>query len=173
MLSVLLVLLVVGSLPLLGVAAEQTLAGALVSLTAVLGLVIFIGNTGVLSLGHVAFMAVGAYVTGLLTMTPAIKEVALPDLPPALASVNLHPVAAALVGAGVVAVLAVGTGVLISRVSGGLDLDTTDATRVTGTAQFLIGHASELARVQHKCRGGKAGRYVLGGQHTQPRNGRE
>ena len=45
------------------------------------GLYVFVGNSGVLSFGNVAFMAVGAYVSALLTMKAAAKSVFLPDLP--------------------------------------------------------------------------------------------
>src|SRR5262249_19248461 len=40
----------------------------------VLGLQIFSGNSGVLSFGHIAFMAVGAYSSALLTIPTAIKQ---------------------------------------------------------------------------------------------------
>jgi len=53
----------------------------LINLIAVVGLYVFVGNSGVLSFGNVAFMAVGAYVSALLTMKPAAKSVFLPDLP--------------------------------------------------------------------------------------------
>ena len=54
---------------------------ALINLVAVVGLYVFVGNSGVLSFGNVAFMAVGAYVSALLTMKAAAKSVFLPDLP--------------------------------------------------------------------------------------------
>ncbi len=118
-LSALVLATVFASSLVLGASSDQTLTTALVSLAAVLSLAIFVGNTGVLSFGHVAFMALGAYVSGLLTMPPAIKAQALPDLPPFLASAEVSPIVAALVGAALVAVVAAGTGVLIGRLSAG------------------------------------------------------
>ena len=53
----------------------------LINLVAVVGLYVFVGNSGVLSFGNVAFMAIGAYVSALLTMKAAAKSVFLPDLP--------------------------------------------------------------------------------------------
>ena len=44
------------------------------SLIIVLGLQIFSGNSGVLSFGHIAFMAIGAYTSALLTIPPEIKK---------------------------------------------------------------------------------------------------
>ena len=59
---------------------------ALINLVAVVGLYVFVGNSGVLSFGNVAFMAVGAYVSALLTMKAAAKSVFLPDLPAFIAA---------------------------------------------------------------------------------------
>ena len=40
----------------------------------VLGLQIFSGNSGVLSFGHIAFIAIGAYTSALLTIPTEIKK---------------------------------------------------------------------------------------------------
>jgi branched-chain amino acid transport system permease protein len=84
---------------------RRTIQG-LINLIAVVGLYVFVGNSGVLSFGNVAFMAVGAYVSALLTMKPAAKSVFLPDLPailahaewPALPGAFAGGIAASLVG---------------------------------------------------------------------------
>ena len=60
------------------------------------------GVTGLFSLGHAGFMAVGAYVTALLTMPPAVKEqnFFLEPIVPILANVNLpFPIAITMGGA--------------------------------------------------------------------------
>ena len=54
---------------------------ALLQMAAVLALATFSGNSGIVSFGHAAFMGVGAYVFGVLTMPPAIQASALPNLP--------------------------------------------------------------------------------------------
>ncbi len=41
----------------------------------------FSGNSGVLSFGHVAFMAIGAYTSALLTIPPEIKEFTYLEMP--------------------------------------------------------------------------------------------
>jgi branched-chain amino acid transport system permease protein len=47
----------------------------------VLGLQIFSGNSGVLSFGHIAFMAIGAYTSALLTIPTAIKQFTYLSMP--------------------------------------------------------------------------------------------
>jgi branched-chain amino acid transport system permease protein len=70
------------------------------------------GFTGVFSLGQIGFLAIGAYVSALLSMPPTVKQpMLLPGLPPWLATLDTtgwHPQAALLfacVAAGVVAAL--------------------------------------------------------------------
>src|ERR1700742_4484184 len=70
----------------------------LINLVAVVGLYVFVGNSGVLSFGNVAFMAVGAYVSALVTMKPAAKTVFLPDLPPFIAQAEWASLPGALAG---------------------------------------------------------------------------
>ena len=41
---------------------------ALVSVAIVVSLYVFVGNSGVLSFGHISFVAVGAYLSGILTL---------------------------------------------------------------------------------------------------------
>ncbi|MEO7447794.1 MAG: branched-chain amino acid ABC transporter permease [Humibacillus sp.] len=72
-------------------------AYALVSLVTAVGLQIFTGTSGVLSFGHIAFMAVGAWAYGLLTIDPTLKKALLPDLFSFLADVHAPwPVALAV-----------------------------------------------------------------------------
>ncbi|GHU50456.1 hypothetical protein FACS1894200_09970 [Spirochaetia bacterium] len=77
------------------------------------------GFTGLFSLGHSGFMAIGAYVSALLTMSPAQKEMNffLAPIVPVLANVQF-PFIPALIAAGLVAALAgflIGTPVLRLR----------------------------------------------------------
>ena len=81
-----------------------------ISLVLVLGLQVFMGNSGLLSFAHIGFMGVGAYASGVLSMPARMKSMALPDLYPILDSVQMSPYPAIVVGglvaAGVAAVLA-------------------------------------------------------------------
>ena len=72
-----------------GSAIERTLTVFLVSLTAITAMGLYSGNSGVLSFGHLAFMAVGAYASALLTLPAAIKGATLPVLPGWLATMEL------------------------------------------------------------------------------------
>ncbi|MGH6923083.1 MAG: branched-chain amino acid ABC transporter permease [Propylenella sp.] len=90
----------------------------LVGLVAVVGLYVFVGNSGVLAFGSVAFMAVGAYVSALLTMRPATKSVFVPDLPAFLAGAEWPPLAGALAGGAAAALMAFLVGLPLMRLSG-------------------------------------------------------
>lgn len=80
----------------------------LINLVAVVGIGIFIGNSGILSFGHVAFMGIAAYLSALLTMDAISKEALLPNLPGWLAETTLP-----LLVAMAIAVFAVGLAALI------------------------------------------------------------
>lgn len=100
------------------VVLQRRATQALIELIAVVGLYVFVGNSGVLSFGNVAFMAVGAYVSALLTMTPAAKSVFLPDLPTWLAGSEWPPFAGAFAGGGAAAAMALIVGWPLMRLSG-------------------------------------------------------
>ena len=88
-------------------ALQRTVTEAFIKLTVVIGLYIFVGNSGVFSFGHVGFMAIGGYVSAILTILPAKKQVAL-GLPPFLETLQLPGLAAlpiAMLVAAIVAVL--------------------------------------------------------------------
>ena len=98
-------------------AMQRVVVEALIKLTVVVGLFIFVGNSGVFSFGHISFMALGGYISAILTLTPARKSVLL-DLPPFLETLQLSPFAGlvlAVVGAGVIAML---VGYPLSRLRG-------------------------------------------------------
>lgn len=68
----------------------------------VVGLQMFVGNTGIMSFGHIAFMGIGAYSVGILSVPVLLKGVFLKNLPGFLADAHLAAVPS-LVLAGVVA----------------------------------------------------------------------
>lgn len=113
-----------------GALGLQIATVTLIQMAAVLALSVYTGNSGVVSFGHAALMAVGAYTAGILTMSAAVQGTALPQLPQFLAQHELSlPVAliwVALVGFA----LGLATGVPIRRMSG-------DAGAVA-TLAFLI-----------------------------------
>jgi branched-chain amino acid transport system permease protein len=76
------------------------------------------GFTGVFSLGHVGFVAVGAYVSGILSLSQVAKHSYLPDLPTWLSSITLSFLPATIVAGLVCVVLALVVGAPLMRLSG-------------------------------------------------------
>jgi branched-chain amino acid transport system permease protein len=90
----------------------------LVNMVFVIGLYVFVGNSGILSFGHASFMAVGAYVAAWLTIPPERKDVLFPHLPAILRSAEVAPLPAAIAAGLIAAVLAVVIGLPLMRLSG-------------------------------------------------------
>ena len=84
----------------------------------VVGFQSFVGNTGIVSFGHVAFMAVGAYTAGILAVPVGLKAVVLPQLPGFLSHIELPILGTLIWGGAVAAAAALLTGVAIMRLSG-------------------------------------------------------
>lgn len=83
---------------------EVVVISGTINLVYVVGLYLFVGNSGVVSFGHVAFAALGAYAVGILTSPVEAKAVLLPRLPDVLRDISLAPALAfGFAGAGVVA----------------------------------------------------------------------
>jgi len=115
----------------------------LVNAIIVLGLQAFIGNTGILSFGHMGFATVAGYTVAILTI-PASRKVGtefvpgfIADAPWGLADTELGPLAATLAALGVVAVLGVLVGLAVTR-AGGIA-----ATMIT-LALLFVGHEVSL-----------------------------
>ncbi|HEX6601773.1 MAG TPA: branched-chain amino acid ABC transporter ATP-binding protein/permease [Solirubrobacterales bacterium] len=78
----------------------------LCNLIVVLGLQVFIGNSGVYSFGQLGFAASGAYVAALLTISPAFTVLQTPELPKLIADAQLDPLLSTLIAAAASGVLA-------------------------------------------------------------------
>ncbi len=76
------------------------------------------GFTGVFSLGHPGFVALGAYTSGILTLELAKKSAYLPDLPGFLASAQLPFLPATLIAGLFCALVAFVIGIPLMRLSG-------------------------------------------------------
>ncbi|RUX29754.1 branched-chain amino acid ABC transporter ATP-binding protein/permease [Mesorhizobium sp. M7A.F.Ca.US.011.01.1.1] len=99
-------------------AMQRVVTYAAIMLTAVLGLQIFSGNSGIVSFGQAAFVGLGAYATGILTMPTALQRTALRDLPQFLAGHQLSFVAALAVVLVLAVVIGLLTGTPLLRLSG-------------------------------------------------------
>lgn len=102
----------------LATVGASVMTNIFINIVAVVGLGIFAGNAGILSFGHVGFMALAAYVSGLLTTPAAIKATIVPNLPSWLGSAELPFLAALVITVLVVSTFALLVGIAIVRLSG-------------------------------------------------------
>jgi branched-chain amino acid transport system permease protein len=111
-------LLVLGGLAaqaLIGGSTEQLVTSMLIDAIVVVGMQIYIGNTGVLSFGHIGFGAIAGYTFAVLAIDPAKKSSVIPDAPWNLDEVHLSPIAATAVAVLVTLVVAVVVGLGLAR----------------------------------------------------------
>lgn len=117
---ILLVLIAFGSL--IGVfggeVIEREVILALIYLILVVSLSMFTGNSGVFSFGHISFMAVGAYTTGLLTLPTLNKQFVLTELPHWIQTAHWADTPAILLGGALAAAFALLLSLPLMRLSG-------------------------------------------------------
>ncbi|MBM3516605.1 MAG: branched-chain amino acid ABC transporter permease [Alphaproteobacteria bacterium] len=97
---------------------QRTVAEGLIKLIIVIGLYIFIGNSGVLSFGSITYMMIGAYGTAWFTMMPNFKKLSLPGLPEFVIEMQVDPMVGMALAAGLAAVVALVTGAMVMRMNG-------------------------------------------------------
>lgn len=113
---------------------ERIVTTMFIDLTLVLGLQIFMGNTGILGFAHIGFMGIGAYASVIFSMTPLAKSLAIPDLYEFLADVQLPFLPSLLLGGMVAAAVAAIIGFPLMRLS-------EFAAVITAFALLVIIHA--------------------------------
>jgi branched-chain amino acid transport system permease protein len=91
---------------------------ALCSVAIVVAIYVFIGNSGVLSFGQISFVAVGAFVAGVMTIPLESKTGVLPQLFPVLRDHTVGNVTSLLLGAAAGGVFALIVGLPLMRLSG-------------------------------------------------------
>ena len=91
---------------------------ALIRLTVVLGLSIFIGNSGVLSFGHASFAAIGGYGSAWFTMPVTAKAIFLPQLPAFVLATQMGLGGGAAIGIAAASLTALAIGAVVVRLSG-------------------------------------------------------
>ncbi len=102
-----------------GSSARDLLIGDLfVNLVLVLGFQVFIGNSGVLSFGHLGIASVAAYTMALLAVPSDRKTVLIPNAPWGIPEIELSPLAASLIGIGAGIAVAFLLGLVAARTSG-------------------------------------------------------
>jgi branched-chain amino acid transport system permease protein len=95
-----------------------TLTEMFIRVTVVIGLYVFIGNSGIISFGQIGFMCIGAYAAAWATADPSFKQIMLSGLP-AFLQENQYPFLVAMAGSLVLpAAVALCLGAAIMRLSG-------------------------------------------------------
>lgn len=84
----------------------------------VVGLYVFVGNSGTISFGHIGFACVGAYAAAWGAMDPTVKAIMLPGLPDWIASRQYGFLASTAGAVMVTALVALPLGACLSRLSG-------------------------------------------------------
>jgi branched-chain amino acid transport system permease protein len=93
---------------------QTTLVTMLINLILVVGLYIFVGNSGVFSFGQIGFMAIGAYTAAILRIPEVTKVALFPTMP----DVALGSITATIVGGLAAALVAFVIAVPLMRLSG-------------------------------------------------------
>jgi branched-chain amino acid transport system permease protein len=97
---------------------ETYVLTTLINVAIVVALYVFIGNSGVLSFGHISFVAVGAWAAGVLSVPVEEKPAIMPNLAEFLRETTVGNVASLAIAAGIGAAYAVIVGLPLMRLSG-------------------------------------------------------
>ena len=120
----------------------------LINVIAAIALQSYTGNCGVISFGHVGFMALGAYGSALFTADPAIKASGIPHAPAFIVNAQLGFFPAMLIGIAVAVIVAAIFGRVFRRLSG--------AAAAVATLGFMVIVFTVLSNAEQLTRGSKA-----------------
>ncbi|MGI9607841.1 MAG: branched-chain amino acid ABC transporter ATP-binding protein/permease [Acidimicrobiales bacterium] len=98
-----------------GGSAERLVTTMLIDAIIVIGIQIYIGNTGILSFGHIGFGAVAGYVFAVYAISPEEKLKRIPNAPFGLTETQVSPTVAILIAVAVTLVFAVIVGIGLAR----------------------------------------------------------
>ncbi len=98
-----------------GGSAERLITAMFIDAIMVIGLQIYIGNTGVLSFGHIGFGAVAGYTFAIFAIDPERKARWIADAPAGLADVQINPWLAVVLAVLMSLVVAVIVGIGLAR----------------------------------------------------------
>ena len=129
--------------------AERLVTTMLIDAVIVLGIQIYIGNTGVLSFGHIGFGAIAGYVFAVFAISPDEKVKRIADAPFGLVDVDMNPWLAVLIAVVVTLAFAVIVGIGLAR--SGAESGGVSATVIT-LALLFVSH--EVARNWPELTGG-------------------
>jgi branched-chain amino acid transport system permease protein len=97
---------------------NRTAVEMFINIMIVVGLYVFVGNSGLLSFGHISFMCLGAYMTAWLAIPPVMKSITLKGLPAWLLHTQLPMWVATPISGVFAALFALIIGRVIMRLSG-------------------------------------------------------
>ena len=103
---------------LVSISTQTYFTDTLVKVSIVVALYVFIGNSGVLSFGHVSFVALGAWTAGVLTVPPSEKPAIMPNLASFLQHRHADNVESLVLAAVVGGIAAFLVGIPLMRLSG-------------------------------------------------------
>ena len=104
---------------------------ALIYACITVGLQVFVGGTGIVSFGHIGFVALGAYAAGIVSVPPEAKQSLLPKMPTFLMSLQIDFPLSLVIAAIVPSVIALAIGPILMRLTG-------QAAAVTSFAFLII-----------------------------------
>jgi branched-chain amino acid transport system permease protein len=96
---------------------QDTVATILCNLIIVIGLQVFVGNSGVYSFGQLGFATAGAYIAAFLTLPAAFALLQTPGLPHFIADAHFGALPSTLIAAAVSGLLAIVIGLPLMRTS--------------------------------------------------------
>ncbi|MEM9651295.1 MAG: branched-chain amino acid ABC transporter ATP-binding protein/permease [Actinomycetota bacterium] len=137
--------------------AERLVTTMLIDAIIVVGIQIYIGNTGILSFGHVGFGAIAGYAFAVLAITPEEKLKRIPDAPFGLVDVQVHPVVAIAVAVAICLLAAVILGIGLAR--SGAESGAVAASIITLALLFMT---HEVAKSWSDLTGGNRGGLSFG-----------
>ena len=98
-----------------GASANKLVTSMFIDAIMVIGIQIYVGNTGVFSFGHIGFGAVSGYIFAIFAISPEAKATRIPEAPFGLVDVSLSPLAATMVSLVATVVVAAVVGVGLGR----------------------------------------------------------
>ena len=123
-----------------GGAAERLITVMLIDAIIVIGIQVYVGNTGVLSFGHIGFGAIAGYTFAVLAISPEEKAKRIPDAPFGLADVDMSSTMALIVAVTVACLAAVILGIGLAR--SGAQSGAVSATVITLALLFVTHEVS-------------------------------
>ena len=140
-----------------GASGNKLITAMFIDAIMVIGIQIYVGNTGVFSFGHIGFGAVAGYIFAIFAIGPDAKATRIPDAPYGLVDVSLSPLTATVVSLAATLVVAAVVGIGLGR--SGARSGSVAATVITLALLFFT---HEIARSWTDLTGGERAGLTFG-----------